>query len=67
MPNPEEELRLLEEKANATYGEYIAALDVTEDLESQMGSLNDEISAMSKQLSEEQGNISVYMDRQAKE
>merc|ERR1739838_686978 len=66
LPNPEEELRLLEEKANATYGAYKAALDVTADLESQMGDLKDEISAMSKQLSEEQGNISVYTDRQAK-
>merc|ERR1719206_481979 len=66
LPNPEEELRLLEEKANATYGEYKAALDVTADLEGQMGNLKDEISPMSKQLSEEQGNISVYTDRQAK-
>merc|ERR1740128_325010 len=60
MPNPEEELRLLEEKANATYGEYTA------ELEGQMGNLKDEIAAMTKQLSEEQGNISVYTDRQAK-
>merc|ERR1719187_50789 len=66
LPNPEEELRLLEEKANVTYGEYKAALDVTADLEGQMGNLKDEIAAMSKQLSEEQGNISVYTDRQAK-
>merc|ERR1712002_930181 len=66
LPNPEEELRLLEEKANATYGEYKNALDVTKDLESQMGNLKDEIAAMSKQLSEEQGNISVYTDRQSK-
>merc|ERR1740131_295980 len=29
MPNPEEELRLLEEKANSTYGKYKEALDVT--------------------------------------
>merc|ERR1712013_283079 len=66
LPNPEEELRLLEEKANATYGEYQAALNTTANLEGQMGDLKDEISAMSKQLSEEQGNISVYTDRQAK-
>merc|ERR1712128_40743 len=66
MPNPEEELRLLEEKAHATYGEYKAALDVTAELEGQMGNLKDEIAAMTKQLSEEQGNISVYTDRQAK-
>merc|ERR1719443_781136 len=66
LPNPEEELRLLEEKANATYGEYKAALDTTANLEGQLADLKDEIAAMSKQLSEEQGNISVYTDRQAK-
>merc|ERR1719300_56591 len=66
LPNPEEELRLLEEKANATYGEYQAALATTANLESQMGALKDEIEAMGKQLSEEQGNISVYTDRQTK-
>ena len=66
QPNPEEELRLLEEKANDTYGAYKAALDVTADLESQMGNLEDEISAMTTQLNEEQGNVSVYTDRQAK-
>merc|ERR1711973_548360 len=31
-----------------------------------MGGLKDEIGAMTKQLAEEQGNISVYTDRQAK-
>merc|ERR1712042_144784 len=66
MPNPEEELRLLEEKANATYGVYKEALNTTKNLEGQMGDLKDEIAAMSKQLSEEQGNISIYTDRQAK-
>ena len=66
LPNPEEELRILEEKANATYDEYQAALQTTTNLESQMGDLKDEITAMSKQLSEEQGNISVYTYRQAK-
>merc|ERR1711887_39848 len=66
LPNPEEELRLLEEKANATYGEYKAALYTTANLEGQLGDLKDEIAAMSKQLSEEKGNISVYTDRQAK-
>merc|ERR1719379_3041209 len=66
LPNPEEELRLLEEKANATWGEYQAALATTANLESQMGNLKDEITAMSKQLAEEQGSISVYTDRQAK-
>merc|ERR550532_1835015 len=66
QPNPEEELRLLEEAANASYGEYKAALDKTAELEGNMGALKDEIGAMTKQLSEEQGSISVYTDRQTK-
>merc|ERR1719490_399474 len=65
-PNPEEELRQLEEKANETYGEYKAALDKTAELEGSMDDLKAEIGAMTKQLSEEQGSISVYTDRQAK-
>merc|ERR1719479_410469 len=66
LPNPEEELRQLEEKADASYGEYKAALDKTAELEGAMGALKDEIGAMTKQLSEEQGSISVYTDRQTK-
>merc|ERR1719261_1888499 len=66
QPNPEEELRLLEEAANASYGEYKAALDKIAELEGNMGALKDEIGAMTKQLSEEQGSISVYTDRQTK-
>merc|ERR1711971_1270128 len=65
-PNPEEELRLLEEKANATWGKYKEALDVTANLQGSMDGLKAEIAAMSKQLEEEQGNISVYTDRQTK-
>merc|ERR1719481_108190 len=66
LPNPEEELRLLEEKANATWGKYQEALAVTATLEGSLEGLKDEIKAMNKQLAEEQGNISVYTDRQAK-
>merc|ERR1719510_2063755 len=66
LPNPEEELRVLEEKANATWGKYQEALQVTANLNGSMDALKDEISAMGKQLAEEQGNISVYTDRQAK-
>merc|ERR1711872_1110556 len=66
MPNPEEELRLLEEKANATYGKYKEALDVTAALEGEIGGMQDTIKALTKQLAEEQGNISVYTDRQTK-
>merc|ERR1712032_1534764 len=59
-PNPEEE------KANATWGKYKEALDVTANLQGSMDGLKAEIGAMSKQLEEEQGNISVYTDRQTK-
>merc|ERR1719500_1505117 len=66
LPNPEAELQMLEEKANASYGSYKEALDVTAKLQGSLGDLKSEIEAMSKQLSEEQGSISVYTDRQAK-
>merc|ERR1712212_514688 len=66
LPNPEEELRLLEEKANQTWGKYKEALDVTANLQGSMDGLKAEIDAMGKQLAEEQGNISVYTDRQTK-
>merc|ERR1719187_2718250 len=66
MPNPEEELRLLEEKASETWGQYKEALDVTANLQGSMDGLKAEIEAMGKQLAEEQGNISVYTDRRTK-
>merc|ERR1711936_1278555 len=66
LPNPEEELRVLEEKANATWGKYQEALQVTANLNGSMDGLKAEIEAMGKQLAEEQGNISVYTDRQSK-
>merc|ERR1719483_1886101 len=66
LPNPAEELELLEAKAAATFGKYQDALDVTQSLSGQLGNLKDEIGAMSTQLNEEQGNVSVYTDRQAK-
>merc|ERR1719365_322558 len=52
--------------ANETWGKYKEALDVTANLQGSMDGLMAEIEAMGKQLAEEQGNISVYTDRQAK-
>merc|ERR1712106_371904 len=66
LPNPAKELELLEAKAAATFGKYQDALDVTKSLSGQLGNLKDEIGAMTTQLNEEQGNVSVYTDRQAK-
>ena len=65
-PNPEEELRLLEEKANATYGKYKEALDLTKSMESDNETFKDEIKAMSAELSKAQGDVSQYTERQTK-
>ena len=66
QPNPEEELRLLEEKANATYGKYKEALDVTKDLEQSNALMHDEIKEATATLSKSQGDVSQYTERQAK-
>merc|ERR1712088_824397 len=59
-PNPEEELRLLEEKANATYGKYKEALDLTKSMESDNETFKDEKKVLLKQIEKEQGNVSQY-------
>merc|ERR1711872_517442 len=56
LPIPEEELRVLEEKSNESYGAYKAALDVTAQLEGSMDGLKAEIEAMGKQLAEDAGS-----------
>merc|ERR1711970_88628 len=64
--NLEEELRILEEKAKSAYGAYEEALNVTKDLEAANADIQGEIGSLTKQLESEQGNLSVYTDRQAK-
>merc|ERR1711874_414259 len=64
--NLEEELRILEEKAKSAYGAYEEALLVTKELEGANQEVQGEIGALTKQLESEQGNLSVYTDRQAK-
>ena len=54
LPNPEEELRLLEEKANETYGEYKKALDVTKDLEQSSAEMEGEKKDMTATLAKAQ-------------
>merc|ERR1719443_2781594 len=66
LPNPEEELRLLEEKANATYGEYKKALDVTAELEQSNVQIQEEIKELTSTLAKAQGDISQYTERQSK-
>merc|ERR1719278_1104270 len=64
MPNPEEELRLLEEKANATYGVYKDKLDTKAWLLEENEAIKEEKKALMAQLEKEQGNLSVYHEKQ---
>jgi myosin heavy chain 6/7 len=64
--NIEEELRLLEDKAKEAYGAYEEALNVTKELEAANIRIDEEKKALTKQLESEQGNLSVYQERQAK-
>merc|ERR1712142_1005688 len=60
MPNPEEELRILEEKANATYGKYKEALDIKARLLGENQLIEDEKKQLLAQIEKEQGNLSQY-------
>merc|ERR1712141_343522 len=64
--NPEQELALLEEKVKETYGAYQDALNVTKELEGSNVTVKEEIGALTKQLESEQGNLTVYQERQTK-
>merc|ERR1712168_1535850 len=64
--NLEEELRMLEEKATDAYGAYKAQLDTKAKLEEENEQAKVEIQALMKQLESEQGNLSQYTDKQAK-
>merc|ERR1711872_681575 len=66
MPNPEEELRLLEEKAGATYGVYMEQLNTKEKLLQENVTIEEENKALIKQIEAEQGNMSQYHEKQAK-
>merc|ERR1711953_527200 len=63
--NLEDELRMLEEKANASYGAYKDQLDTKKRLEEENVAAKEEIQALIKQIEAEQGNMSQYTDRQA--
>merc|ERR1712223_809972 len=66
QPNPEEELRQLEEKANATYGVYLEQVETKKRLEQENIQIEEEKKSLVKQLESEQGNMSEYTERQAK-
>merc|ERR1712158_38235 len=66
MPNPQEELELLEAKANATWGKYDEQLKTKDRLLEENVTIKEETKALMAQLEKEQGNLSVYHDKQAK-
>merc|ERR1719494_1660764 len=66
MPDPNEELRLLEEKANATYGVYKDKCDTKVRLLAENEVIVEEKKALLTQIEKEQGNMSQYHERQSK-
>merc|ERR1711890_61865 len=66
QPNPEEELRLLEEAAKNTYGAYDEQLKTKARLEEENVAIENEKKALMAQLEKEQGNLSQYHEKQAK-
>merc|ERR1719237_1410737 len=65
-PDPNEELRLLEEKANATYGVYKQKCDTKVRLLAENEVIVEEKKALLTQIEKEQGNMSQYHERQQK-
>merc|ERR1712213_204917 len=65
MPNPEEELRVLEEQANSVWGKYDEQLKTKARLLEENEAIKEEKKALLAQLEKEQGNLSVYHEKQA--
>merc|ERR1712055_87440 len=65
-PDPNEELRLLEEKAKATYGVYKEKCDTKVRLLAENDLIVEEKKALLAQIEKEQGNMSQYHGRQSK-
>jgi len=64
--NLEDELRMLEEKANDAYGSYKIQVDTKARLLEENDIIKEETKALIKQLESEQGSLGEYTDRQAK-
>jgi myosin heavy chain 6/7 len=66
LRNPEEEFRLLEEKAKEAYGAYEEQLNTKKMLEEENVIAAEEIAQLKAKLNAEQGDLSSYMEKQAK-
>merc|ERR1712001_562108 len=66
MPDPNEELRILEEKANATYGVYKEKCDTKVRLLAENEVIVEEKKALMDEIAKSQGDMSQYHERQQK-
>merc|ERR1712228_140104 len=66
LPKPQEELEQLEAKANATWGKYDEQLKTKDRLLEENVVIEEEKKVLMAQLEKEQGNLSVYHEKQAK-
>merc|ERR1712088_810273 len=64
--NMEDELRMLEEKANEAYGAYQEQVETKKKLQQDIVEIKAEKDALMKQIEAEQGNLSQYHDKQAR-
>ena len=65
LSNPEEELRLLEEKAKLTYDVYMEKLETKKKLEEENREMEEENKTLLHQIEKEQGSLGQYHERQA--
>merc|ERR1719431_1383674 len=65
-PDPTEELRILEERANATYGVYIEKVNLKAQLLEDNKVIEEEKKTLMVQIDKEQGNMSQYHEAQAR-
>ena len=66
LPNPEEELRVMEEKATKAYGAYMEQLDTKAMLEGENTTLSAELDQMKQRIASELGDLGQYQERMAK-
>ena len=65
QPNPQEELRQLEEKCKEVYGAYKEAVNVTKTLEDDMVKIKEDTKSLKEELSKKSGDLAIYEDQQA--
>merc|ERR1712083_604697 len=65
QPNPQEELRLLEERCKEVYGAYEEAVNITKQLEEENIKIKEETAALNAELASKSGDMAIYQQRQA--